>query len=513
MLVKSAHALVGGLHISCRDMSLLSKIPAVLVKKVHGLTISLRSVARTKNPSSPLPPVTEPAPLHQPFRNLKSFSWYAPGTDGRFALSVLETNPQLEDLHLSCHGQLHEEIITALTLRAETLTKLSLSGDKLADADLRNIGQHCKNLTTLHLTGNASSSKQITDAGITALAEGCTKIEKVTLSGLCVTGDALAALFTHCVHLKEVSCLNVAINKAAVLALGNPARMAQISEMSCMWGVTTPLSATDCALAFSGLTRLWVNNPARNNAASLHTALREMRRLQNIFLTVWPFRPLPASVLSAIAEGTELLQELRVTGSLSGSAESGLVAIARRNPKLTEVNFDETFLAVTDPVLHALAEHCPGLKSLSLCYAHDVTDVSVMALARGCSALSCLDLRRCFRLTDRSILALAEHAHLLRFLDVRDSHRITQPALEQLLMSTTSMSLDMDVSAASISRAEALRLQRLYREMAPPRYHFITSRRTASMWLADKIRNVVGSACSGCWAAPAVAEYAAVPPV
>jgi hypothetical protein len=457
------------------------------------------------------PPPFERSTVHKPFPNLKSFAWYGPGVEDGFVWSVLDSSPLLEEFSILCPKQLPLGLIAALARRGETLTTLHLTGNDLTDADMREIGQHCKNLTTLQLTGNVSPNKLITDAGIAAIAVGCTKLTKVNLFELSVTAAALTALFTHCIHLREVSCRGLGIHGAAVQALGNPARMTQITALTCIWGVTTPLSAADYARAFSGVTSMHLTIPALTNARSLHAALREMCSLQTLSFVASYFWALPASVLNAAAEGTCVLEYLYVEGRLSGSTESGLVAIAQRNPKLTRVNLQRAYLAVTDSVLHALSEHCTNLSILEVSNAASVTDASVVALARGCPVLRGLALRRCSCLTDRSILALAEHAHLLSHLDVSDSHRITQPALEQLLQQARAH-MFLEVSAASISRAEAERLERMYHGITPARGHTILAHMTASIWLAEKVR-AVGRALSGCGAAPVVADYAAVPPV
>jgi hypothetical protein len=62
----------------------------------------------------------------------------------------------------------------------------------------------------------------------------------------------------------------------------------------------------------------------------------------------------------------------------------------------------------------------------------------------------------------------------------------------------------LEVSAASM---EAQRLEHMYHEIMPAWGHTILAHTTASMWLADRIGSV-GRAFIGCWAAPAVDDYA-----
>jgi hypothetical protein len=204
-------------------------------------------------------------------------------------------------------------------------------------------------------------------------------------------------------------------------------------------------------------------------------------------------------VLSALAEGTTLLEDLFIAGNAAGKAESALVGIARRNPALVNVDLEYTRLVVTDPVLHAFAEHCANLRQLKLSNAQSVTDTSVVGLAHGCPRLSSLTLRRCVRLTDSGVITLAEHSLSLSSLDIRDSARVSQAALENLLenLLQSRASLYLDVSAASLTADEALRLQSdtIYRTVRITR-----TRVPASAWLAARVASTA-TAVWACWAA------------
>jgi hypothetical protein len=505
LVVENANALVGELRISCfAELTMLisgTDIHPTLASKVIDLAISVRqdrAQQSTLGPDAAVIPVTI---LRQPFSNLKRFTWYATGTDGKYVLSVLKDNPKLEEFSIGFQDKLPAGLIPAVVLLGATLTTLRLLDNGLTDADLREIGQGCKQLKTLDLGLSGKKPPRaglVTDAGIAALAESCTQLESVQITVYSVTGAWLAALFTYCVHLRVLNSPDVAMNEAAILALGNPARVSPLEELSCSWGVTTTnLSASDYARAFAGVRRLRLSVVMTISASSLGAALREMRYLQHASIEAWYFGSLPASVLSALAEGTTVLEYLFIAGNVTGKVESALMGIAQRNPKLVNVELEHSRLVVTDPVLHAFAEHCATLQQLKLSNAQSVTDTSVIALGRGCPRLCTLTLRRCVRLTDRGVIALAENCRSLSCVDIRDSARVSQAALELLLQLRTSLYLD--VSAASLTADEALRLES---DAVSRRVCITRTRVPVSAWLAARVASMA-SAVSGCWVAGA----------
>jgi hypothetical protein len=219
LVVQNFNALVGEFRISCfAELTMLisgTDIHPALASKVTDLAISVRydrAQQSTLGAGAAVIPVTI---LRQPFSNLKRFTWYATGTDGQYVLSVLASNPQLEEFSIGFQDKLPAGLIPAVVLRGATLTTLRLLNNGLTDADLREIGQGCKQLKTLDLGLSGRKpprANQVTDGGIAALAEGCTQLESVQITVYNVTAASLAALFTHCVHLRVVNSPDVAMS-------------------------------------------------------------------------------------------------------------------------------------------------------------------------------------------------------------------------------------------------------------------------------------------------------------
>jgi ribosomal protein L28 len=176
-----------------------------------------------------------------------------------------------------------------------------------------------------------------------------------------------------------------------------------------------------------------------------------------------------------------------VTSQVLGDAERSLFNIAQRNPGLTHVQLKDMPVGITDAVLHALAEHCTGLRAVELSCANLVTDASVVALARACPRLHTLTLHRCTKLTNHSIKALVNHCRDLCHLDVRDSMLVSASALKTLLRICAHLHC-LKISSASMTQAAVQRLQR--RNLT--RCVWVTRTQVPfSIWVAAKAVSVV----------------------
>jgi hypothetical protein len=493
LLVDNAHALAEGIktigfdHPSC--LTFLSTTHPALLEKVFEFSLSSWSAPAS---AAELPNV------RLPFNQLIHFYWNSQDIDHQCLISALEDNLLLERLSVKVDLLLPVAFFPALSLRGSTLTSLRLEANDLTDANMHEIGQHCRSLTDLDLPGYRST--HVTDAGIAALAKGCVDLRNVNITYNSLTGDSLAALFTHCLHLHRACCHRVPINDAAVMALCSPARAAVLDELECFWHMPLHLTASFYKQAFSGIKRFQLfNHIPPSGMSSLCAALHAMPQLESFSITLVG-QTVPGAVLDAVAQGTSVLRRIKITARLRmrGDVEGGLINIARHNPHLSTAWLVDCSGGVTGAVLHAFADNCADFSEIYATDASLVTDASLHALASGCPRLSLVILSNCACLTDRSILALAEHCPLLAYLDVRSSPRVTQCALEQLIRSCKKLQ-HLEVSGVSMTEEVALRLQslmpgeqaRIYRGQIP-----------APGWVEGTLASV-RQALSRCWAAVA----------
>ena len=125
--------------------------------------------------------------------NLRSFSAANRGRVRDGATALAHKCPQLERVNINGTSASAASIV-ALAERCKNLRALHVGGDApgVCDEGLQTIGAHCKQLATLTLGTKA------TDAGIVAVAKGCTALTHLCLDH-CenVTDTAVAAIAKH----------------------------------------------------------------------------------------------------------------------------------------------------------------------------------------------------------------------------------------------------------------------------------------------------------------------------
>jgi len=122
---------------------------------------------------------------------------------------------------------------------------------------------------------------------------------------------------------------------------------------------------------------------------------------------------------------------------------------------------------VTDYTLQSIAEHCTGLKSLSLNYCQLITDASIISMSTHCTGLQSLNLGWCRQITDASIISISTHCIGLQSLNLDRCRKITEASIISISTHCTGLqSLHLysckitDTSIISIS-SHCTRLQSL----------------------------------------------------
>ena len=84
---------------------------------------------------------------------------------------------------------------------------------------------------------------------------------------------------------------------------------------------------------------------------------------------------------------------------------------------------------IDDAVIIRLADGCPALTNISVCYCWNLTDAAINALADGCPALTNIRACHCNNLTDAAIIRLADRCPALTYVDMRDCYKLTDAAM------------------------------------------------------------------------------------
>ena len=131
-------------------------------------------------------------------------------TDASLA-AIGETCKGLTIIDMSGNKNMTDVGIASLTEGCGKLKHISLTSSQLTDASLAVIGETCKGLTSIDMSRN----RNITDDGIVSLTEGCRQLETINTSYCSELTDAsLAAIGETCRGLTSIDISS--INKTDV---------------------------------------------------------------------------------------------------------------------------------------------------------------------------------------------------------------------------------------------------------------------------------------------------------
>jgi hypothetical protein len=246
--------------------------------------------------------------------------------------------------------------------------------------------------------------KAITDAGVQALAAGCSGLTAIHLEDCSAITDAGAqALARGCPGLISIDlcrCSAITDAGAQALAKGCPGLTA-IRLKGC--SAITDAGAQALARGCPGLISIDLCRCSAMTDAGAQALARGCRGLISIRLE--DCSAITDAGAQALARGCPGLISIRLKGC-SAITDAGAQALAAGCPGLTTIHLQHCS-KMTDAGVMALAKGCPGLTSIYLDGCSEMTDAGVQALAKGCPGLTSIHLNGCSAITDAGVQALA----------------------------------------------------------------------------------------------------------
>ncbi len=116
--------------------------------------------------------------------------------------AVGESSKHLEELNLKfCEGVGDEGIVAVAEGCGKTLKSLGIAScARVTDVALQSVGANCPILEKLYL-----ESESIRTAGVTAIAEGCPRLNSLQLKCTNVTDEALLVVGHSCLSLETMA--------------------------------------------------------------------------------------------------------------------------------------------------------------------------------------------------------------------------------------------------------------------------------------------------------------------
>ena len=307
--------------------------------------------------------------------------------------------------------------LTAVSIIAISICCPHLKSIDIGDSTFLHVGdiigvlaEGCPQLTTIRLDCPLEAQYvdlDITDEGITMLAQCCPMLHTVDLAGCGrVTDIGIQAIAQGCPLLKVLFVRNASkLTGASLMALGYGCPLLEefiYSDKATFKNTDFHFLLTECPHV--RIVECYMNDPRVRQLA------RKCPNLQHVSLD-------GDRHCAMIGEGCHRLVVVEIGCKTS---DAGVKAIARGSPLLSDIRLRECY-HVTDEGITVLAECCPMLHTIDLAGCTRVTDIGIEAIALGCPLLKTIYLDGC-SISAEGVNALIRSCPLLIFLSL--NHRI-----------------------------------------------------------------------------------------
>jgi F-box/leucine-rich repeat protein 2/20 len=277
---------------------------------------------------------------------------------------------------------------------------------------------------------NLESYSLITDKAISALAQACKGLRKISLKSCVLISDfAVSEIAQNCLDLEEIDLGWCDISEKSLFILGQYSKnLVKIGVRSCY--------ITDRSVAFllqncpklkalglawcKSLTDLTIESiiEQRLNLETLDIRGNEKisgKALTNLFSVINSFKTLHLKRCSGVTK--EVILEL------SKSAKALQKLNLRGCYKDNNISNDD---------IVKLFESCPNLESLDIAWHEYLSAESIMQLANHCKKLNSIDLSGCQLINNESMIYLAENCPNLKKIILFNNPEISLGAIEML---------------------------------------------------------------------------------
>ncbi|CAM9765347.1 unnamed protein product, partial [Chrysoparadoxa australica] len=326
-------------------------------------------------------------------------------------LSTIKHQKTLKHLDLERSFRFSNDGMVALLSEAGVLQRLSLKGcHQLSELSL--MGMERARFTTMHMKVLDLSHMNIIDIGMQYVGQGCKQLQELRLSG--------------CHNLTDLALQYLAKAPSAL-----PLKLLDISQSKSFTGyglraLVPTIGAT--------LQKICLNGSSAIGSDGIKCLGRHCKNLEVIGLVELTL--VSDAALDELGKGCPLLKkfdasnvidQLEVTRRsrvpcITGKGIKGLCR-GLRDLEVLKLNGGGK---VGDDALIAVAASCQNLRVLYLRYCYGVSDNGVIAVVKHCPQLNQLVLGGCLRLTDSSIVAVAKYLGSgLRLIDLMGCRKLT----------------------------------------------------------------------------------------
>ena len=365
-------------------------------------------------------------------------------------LPLKNCRSNLKNIALNDCGTITSTTLFAIAKACPALNRIDLRGIEICDLTIKDFSKWCPLLSTFDF----SYRDYLTDICVADFVLTCTQLRNIDLTQCNACTDAcLVAMAANCSHLHSINVADNDITDVGVSALAEGCRgLKSITLAKCKY--LTDVSLIAISQGCPDLLSIDIsNNPNMTNTgvASLVDGCPKLESfdLSHCFF-MWE-----RSVVT-VARGCPSLTNINFDGchvdnvgvteitfccphlqsidlsKCSNMTESMLSLLAARCPDLRSIKLPKSTLCVTCVSMTAIATNCLHLKSIDFSHNTLLSDIELVSVARGCSDLRTVSLRGCNEVTHEGLSQLIKLCSHLETLDLSDCFGIRDSGFEDL---------------------------------------------------------------------------------
>lgn len=328
-------------------------------------------------------------------------------------VTLAEGCPQLEVIDLNFCKKITSVSIAAIGARCSFLRSINIGSIHFIyrDESISALAHGCpllESITVNRYVRNTGLYRDqiVTDKGMSVLARCCPMLQTMILDGFeLITDVSIQAIAQGCPLLKIFYALHSRnLTGASLVALGRGCPLLEGAGFS----TEAEFKDTDLRFFFTECPKLRIVD-YKMDAINQQLIANGCPSLQHVSL-------ISDAHCAQIGGGCHKVVIVETYGAVT---DVGIEAIARGCPLLADLRLDGCG-SLTDKSISILAQCCRNLHTISLTDFHLLTDTSLQVIALGCPLLVTIVVRGCVSMSEKGVNTLIRSCPRLRYLEFSD---------------------------------------------------------------------------------------------
>ena len=335
---------------------------------------------------------------------------------------VAENCVNLQQVNVSKCPNVSHEALVKIARKNPHLSALGMSGTRIGDEAFSLIcsamqDSGCgKAMTSIDI----SNCRELTDIGVSCMAEVCPSLLKLNMSGLCRVSDVgVRAVCANCWHLQYLNVEDIFLLRDDAFWFSATYDGRRAANENMLVSLQT-INMTDC----SNLTDRGLEGLAERCRKLDVLILRGCDKITDLALHHLADSSICTSANTPMCDTIHTLDLSFCTG-ITGP---GILTLLSSCACLEDLNLSGLASTVNDAFVQSFSKACPTLQRLTLQKCLLLSDATLCSLADNLW-LEHLDVNGCSKFTDAGVEVLSEACNGLRSVAMKKAKRLTNKSL------------------------------------------------------------------------------------